>query len=311
MQRQCSRRVLVIVALFGGTGCGGAPSIPGSLPAPARAASARHPDYRYHRRLVFESDDLQKAVNVYAASALAKNPMPIATIDVQRGCPTGLAMDQTGTLYVLDACNGNDIEQYPPGRTTPSVTITNGVNSPIGAAIDGNQTLYVSNTSPASIAEYSYGSTSPSRTISGQGLVDPLGIAVDRNGGLYIADDGAAGVFLVPAGTSNVVPLNLKGVSEPLAVAVEPTTGDLWVGDGASGSVNIYRPGSAIPARTLGGLMYPFAMAIEQDGNRKGTAVVGDVDTDAVWAYHPGRYKPYAELTSGISFPDGLLIATP
>jgi serine/threonine-protein kinase len=214
-------------------------------------------------------------------------------------------------LYVLDACGGNDIEEYPPGRTTPSVTITNGVSSPSGATIDRNQTLYISNDAPPSIAEYSYGSTSPSRTITGQGLGDPLGLAIAHNGGLYIADYDAAQVFLIPFGTSNVVPLNLQGVSKPLAVAVEPKTGDLWVGDGASGNVEIYRPGSVVPTKTVTGLMYPYAISIEQNGRQRGTAVVGDIDQDAIWAYRPGRHKPYAEVTNGVSFPEGLLLTTP
>jgi hypothetical protein len=333
---------LFIVALVGTAGCSGATLLSGStttqtssaqsgslailarppfvhlgVPMPPdvhHSGSVRgsiRPDYQYNQRLVFESDQTETAVNVYKASALPLNPSPFATIHVQAGCPYGLAMDQAGKLYVLDNCGGNDIEEYPPGQTTPSVTITNGVTSPEGAAMDQNQTLYVSNYSPTSIKEYPYGATSPSQTISGQGLVEPLGLATDHNGNLYAADFGASQVFKIPFGTTNVIPLNLQNLVEPLAVAVDHKSGNLWVTDGQGDKVNVYHPGSTTPFEMITGFTYPYAISIEKKGSHRGTVVISDVDTDMFWAYHPAQYTPYASVTNGIQDPTGLLIEKP
>jgi hypothetical protein len=72
--------------------------------------------------------------------------------------------------------------------------------------------------------------------------------------------------------------------------------------------VNVYPPGSQTPSQTITGFGYPYALSIDN----RGTAVVGNVGyPEAVYAYKPGEYTPYATLTTGISEPTGLLIARP
>ena len=158
--------------------------------------------------MLFEGDQAQAAVNIYETRALPSNPAPVATIHVATGCPYGMAKDMKGTIYVVDNCGGNDVEEYPKGSTTLMTTITDGISNPLGAAIDKSGTLYVSNF-PAAITEYAYGTTTPSKTITGGGMMDPFGLALDKSGNLYIADFGATAVFELPAGGSSVTNLNL------------------------------------------------------------------------------------------------------
>jgi serine/threonine-protein kinase len=260
--------------------------------------------------LVFEGDQAQAAVNVYQTGALSKNPSPIAQIKVQTGCPYGLAMDKTGTLYVADNCAVGDVEEYPKGSTTKGITITDGISYPLGLAIDKKGTLYVSNY-PAAITEYTYGSTTPSQTITGQGLTDPFGLALDKNDNLYICDFGAGKVFEIKYGTTTVTALGLTGISEPLGIAIGRETGDLWITDGAGNKIDVFKPGATTPFEQIVGNGDPYAISIENRGKPKATVVQSDVNSKAVYAYKKGQYTSYATLTNGISLPTGLLIAKP
>jgi len=259
---------------------------------------------------VFEGDQQEAAVNVYASGALQSNPAPIANFKVPVGCPYGMAMDKTGTLYVATNCGGNTVEKYPKGKTSPSGAITTGISNPLGLAIDTKGTLYVSNY-PASITEYPFGKTSPSKTIAGQGLADPFGLALDSKGNLFVADFGAHQVFEIAHGTTTVKALNLQDLTEPLGVAVDQKNGDLWVTDGQGVKVNVYKAGSTTPSHTItAGYTFPYAIGIYE---ATGSVVTSNINAspDAVYAYKPNTYSSYATLTNGVQLPTGLLWAKP
>jgi|HubBroStandDraft_6_1064221.scaffolds.fasta_scaffold87901_2 hypothetical protein len=329
------RRALVVAALFGFAGCGGAmTSQPSSLssqaasafvhsgvpfaPAVARrtlpheSGSGKYPT---KKSLVFEGDQDAAAVNIYQTAHLASNPAPIASIHVAHGCPYGVAADKKGTIYVADNCPSGsflgDIEEYPKGSTTLKTTITDGVSDPLGVAIDKSGTLYVTGY-PGSISEYPAGATSPSKVITGGGLVDPFGLALDSSGNLYISDFGASAVFELPAGGSSVTNLNLQDLDEPLGLAIDLKSGYLWENGGSGNVVNVYQlGGSTSPIETIAGNGFPYALALQNKGKPNGEVVESDIDSHAVYAFKPGSYTPYATLTNGIEQPTGLLITKP
>ena len=94
--------------------------------------------YSTKKALLFQADEAEAAVNIYATGGLRHNPPPIATLHVAEGCPTGLAMDSSGTLYVADGVYINgDVEEYPKGSMKLKTTITDGVlgrrnDTPVG-----------------------------------------------------------------------------------------------------------------------------------------------------------------------------------
>jgi DNA-binding beta-propeller fold protein YncE len=274
----------------------------------ARGA-VRPANYSTKKSLVFEADLSTEAVNIYETSELSSNPAPLLSFQTLSGCPDGLAVDKKGTLYVADECNGNDIEEFPKGSTTEKTAIT-GISNPSQLAIDSHQTLYVS-TYPASIEEFKYGATSPYQTITGQGLTDPFGLALDKQNNLYIADFGADQVFEVAAGTTTVTALNLKDLTEPLGVAVDDKTGDLWVTDGEGDKTNVYVLGQTSPAETIAGNGFPYAASAQNKHAPEGTVVTTDIDADAIYAFQPGSYTPYATVTNGVGEPIAVLIAKP
>ena len=320
------------MALVAIAGCSGAAAPLGAPVAPAgQTASAVHPGvpfvpslqriespeksvspaYSTRKSLVFVSDQIESAVNVYQTAKLKQNPAPIATIHAAHGCPYNLAMNKHGTLFVADNCGGNDVEEYAKGKTTMKTSITTGISNPLGVAIDAAGTLYVSNY-PASITVYPAGSTSPSKTITGGGMMNPFGLTVDLAGNVYIADFGAKGVFELPAGGSSVTNLALVGLQAPIGVAVDNIQGLLWVTDESGNTINVYQlGGSKNPVKTLPGNGSPYAISLQNRGRPRLEVVESDVSTDAVYAYKLHDTVPYATLTNGIQLPTGLLIAKP
>jgi len=314
----CTRRALVVAALFTIAGCGGttgqsslAPSgmtssLASRLTVPAgafspvaqRAAVQRsiHATYSTKKSLLFLSDFGAHTVNIFLGKQLAKNPSPIATItEPTGGCPYDLALDKKKTLYVADQCL-NQVEEYPKGSTTLKTTITDGLSAPTGLAIDKNNTLYVSLVDDGEIQEYANGSTSPTKTVTG--MVDPFGISLDSSGNLYIPDFGCECVWELPAGGSSVTNMGLQDLTEPLQSAVDQKTGYLWVTDGSGNRVQIYQLGSTTPVETIAGQGFPYSVGIQNQGKPLGETVYGDQGTDDAYVFKPNSYTPFATLTN-------------
>ncbi|MFY9719648.1 MAG: hypothetical protein WAK16_08380 [Candidatus Cybelea sp.] len=323
------RGSFLLAAILGVAGCAGAgsPALSSGGPAPGfvhlgspvasyvgghaplvrRSFQATYPT---NKTLVFESDNTDVAVNIFQLSQMPKNLGDIASINVQAGCPYGLAMDKEDTLYVADNCGGNDVEEYPKGSTKESVAITDGISNPLGLAIDSKQTLYVSGY-PGTITKYAHGTRTPSQTISGQGLEDPFGLALDKANNLYVADFGALAVFEIKYGSSTVTNLGLQDVEEPLGVAVDHKTGYLWVTDGKGDKIDVFKPGETSPFEQIGGAGDPYAITVDNKGKHNGTVAVGDVTSKAVYGYKRGQYTSYFTQTTGIALPTGLLVTKP
>jgi DNA-binding beta-propeller fold protein YncE len=268
--------------------------------------------YPTRSSLVFESDETQNLVNVYRTNDLPRNPRPIASIAVQKGCPYGLAMSNGGTLYVANYCNGGDVELYPKGSTTMSSSITKGINEPLGLAMSHKDVLFVSNSSPA-ITEYERGKTSPSKTITGGGLSRPFGLALDSHENLYIADYGGDEILEVKAGTSTIVNSGLQNVGEPIGLAIDAKDDVLWETNINSNVINLYhlRGANKDPFEVIEGQGRPYAIAVQNFGSPLDEVVASDEDTNSIDAYKPNTYEPYATLNNGVGSPLGLLIAKP
>jgi hypothetical protein len=169
--------------------------------------------------------------------------------------PVQLAIDAAGTVYVAngwsDASGSGSVTVYPRGQTTPSRTLTNGLNMSTGVAVDGAGTVYVSNKYAGSIAIFPAGASSPSETVTAN-LSGPDGLALDSAGDLFIADSSANDVLVLAHGSQTPQSLHLAHLHRPFGVVVDPS-GALYVSnlDGPSSSIAVYPSGATTPARTF------------------------------------------------------------
>ncbi len=146
--------------------------------------------------------------------------------------PTGVALDSSGNLYVVDTGN-NRVLYYPAGSTTAtrvygqagsftSNTVNNGGISATsldgpweGVALDSSGNLYVADFGNERVLYYPAGTTTATRVygqagsfttattgITATSLDEPAGVALDSSGNLYIADYANSRVLYYPAGTT-------------------------------------------------------------------------------------------------------------
>jgi hypothetical protein len=169
--------------------------------------------------------------------------------------PVQLAVDAQGTIYVANAqtnaSGAGSVTEYPRGATSPSRTLTAGLNTSTGVAVDSTGTVYVSNKYVGSIVVFAKGKETPEETISAN-LTGPDGLAVDKSNDLFIADSSANDVLELVHGSQTPHSLQLKNLSRPVGVAVDSHE-NLFVSNllGASSTVTMYPPGSKNPTLTI------------------------------------------------------------
>jgi NHL repeat len=157
--------------------------------------------------------------------------------------PTGVAVDTTGNLYVVDQDNHAIRKVTPAGEVTTfagrleEFGIADGVgtaarfSTPSGIAIDAAGNLYVADTNNHTIRKITAagvvttlaGTPSTVGSADGAGAAaqfsSPVAVAVDGSGNVYVADTGnatirkvtPAGVTTTIAGTAGVVGIRLGG----------------------------------------------------------------------------------------------------
>jgi streptogramin lyase len=186
------------------------------------------PDARHN--YVYVADTFANTVWIFPASP--KNPNPVGSITTGISEPQGLAVDASGNLYVANTGNAT-VTIYPPGGSTPSLTLSQDLPVPAAVAVDSKGDVWVSNEEggyTGSLVEFPAGQTIPSTVITG---VNPLGIAVDSADNLYAEsyNNSAAYVAVYPPGaTQPSQTFGQQNVLEPLGMAIGPT-GDVYVSD--------------------------------------------------------------------------------
>lgn len=129
--------------------------------------------------------------NIYIVDAGKKQVVKISgstqtTLLTGLSSPRQIAVDRAGGIYVADA-GANAIIYLPSGGTQQS--IGTGLNAPSGVAVDTSNNLYIADTGNSAIKEipYSSGPVTASQTTLPVTVTTPYGIAVDSRGSLYVA----------------------------------------------------------------------------------------------------------------------------
>lgn len=180
--------------------------------------------------------------------------------------PTGLAIDSSGNIYVVDKNNHKIRKITSAGVVTTvagsSVGFTNGLgtsaqfNSPSGIAVDANGNLYVTDTYNHKIRKIDTSGNVTTFAGSTQGAADgtgtsaqfyfPQGIAIDNSGNLYVTDYThrvrkiyPTGVVVTIAGSSFTSqgyvdgPAATAKFDDPRAMAID-SSGNIYVADSAN-----------------------------------------------------------------------------
>jgi sugar lactone lactonase YvrE len=176
--------------------------------------------------------------------------------------PDGIAIDNSGNLYIADHDNHTIRKMTPAGQVTTlagaarisgsadGVGGTARFNGPTGVAVDGSGNVYVADAGNTSIRKItSNGTVTTFAGVSGvAGSADGAGAAARFNAPQGIAVDSAGNVYVADTNNSTVRKITSVGVVTTIA-GIAGQTGSL---DGAGGS-----------ARFNG----PYAVAVDSAGN--------------------------------------------
>lgn len=221
----------VLLALLAAAGCSGAGTSAVTPAAPqAFARSHVRPIPVPGKNYVYVADTYANTVYIFPARPAGANPVGSITTGVSG--PQGLAIDATGTLYVGNPDNAT-VTIYPPGSTSPSLTLKQDLPVPAAVAVDKKGNVWVSNeegSNQGSVVEFPKGSTTPSTVISG---LNPLGIAVDSKGNLYVEEENPSGAVVAvypPGATKPSKQFGQGDLISPDGITIGPT-GDVYVCD--------------------------------------------------------------------------------
>jgi sugar lactone lactonase YvrE len=244
-----------------------------------------------------------QASQVYSTKNLNGTALtPVSTGTIALSSPTGLAVDGTGNLYIVDFDNADLVEVPTTTGVAPFVVPTGGLlQHPIAVAVDYVGNLYIGDAGPGGvnagtgnpgyIVQIPVGGTPFKMTIPSVSIVFPQALTTDPYLRSLIIGDGGdpSGVGQVvqvtaDGTTANVIPLN--NVTDPSGLGYDPA-GDLYVLDGLANTVTVQPAASSgLPQYNLpfdnSGLSAASAMAISNGGQSLLIGNIGGGSTNSL-----------------------------
>lgn len=159
--------------------------------------------------------------------------------------PSGVAVDNSGNVYVVDAENRQVLE-LAAGSSSPTALPFIGLGAASGVAVNAARAVYVVCPGNNPLLKLAAGSSSPTE-LPVTGLSSPRGVAVDGADNLYITD-GSNRVLKLAAGSSNPTALPFAGLNNPTGVAVDGA-GVVYVTDSGNNRVLKLAAGSSSPTQ--------------------------------------------------------------
>ncbi len=179
--------------------------------------------------------------------------------------PGGVAVDNSGTVYVTNQSMYGRVVALAPGSSTPTVKPFNGLYEPQGVAVDNSGKIYVSDFNDRVLA-LSAGSNNQV-VLPFNGLRYPEGVEVDAQGSVYVADRGNNRVVKLAAGSNAQTVLPFNGLKNPDGVAVD-SGGNIYVTDTDNNRVLKLDAGTTNQTvLPFTGLTAPWGIAVDDAGN--------------------------------------------
>jgi sugar lactone lactonase YvrE len=167
---------------------------------------------------------------------------------------TGIAVDASGNIYVVDAGTGGStgsLKEYSPSGTLIATLATASASTfvPVGVALDANGNVYATDSTHGEIFKISGGTAtvfagstatslagSTTEGVDGVGTAatfnTPTSISVDTAGNLYVLDSGSGDIRQISPAASVVA---LANADSPIAIAAGPNQAILIVTNPAAG----------------------------------------------------------------------------
>ncbi|MCV7009211.1 serine/threonine-protein kinase PknD [Mycobacterium gordonae] len=220
-----------------------------------------------------------------AASAPGQTIVPMTGLGFPFS-PGGVALDNTGSVYVTSQGMYGRVVKLADGSSTPTVLPFTGLYQPQGLAVDANGTVYVADFNNR-VVKLAAGSNTQT-VMPFTGLAYPQGVGVDATGNIYVADRGNNRVVKLDAKSNTQADLPFTGLNHPDGVAVD-LSGSVYVTDSDNDRVLKLNPGSSTPTELpFTGLAVPSGIAVDTAG----AVYVTDHETGKVAKLDTGSSAP-------------------
>src|SRR5208282_321840 len=297
----------------------------------------------------FGSSSFPPSVNVYPAGS-SGNVSPSKMIfgsNTGLSDPTGVALDSSNNIYVVDSGTVLEFSAGSNGNATPIHTIlatTTALDGP-GIAVDTAANIYVAdgaqNDNAGTVTVYPAGSTgsaTPSAVINGATngtMAEPSGIALDKAANIFVTNLNIGSsiepveVYAAGSGTIGTDIGSISNADSARGIALDSGQSD---GDSSSAGQNVYlsisKPSEVeifspladdfTPIGILHGdltmLSFPAGIALDATGNIYVTNDADDLNGDRVTIYpaqSTGNMTPSAVIVgsnTGLAFPAGIAV---
>ncbi len=260
-----------------------------------------------HEPWLYVVDLTGDAVYIYALNG--SHATQIGEITNGLSSPFGATVDNAGNLYVVNRVAQGSVAIYPPGQTTPSLSLSGDLAFPDSVAVDNGGDVWVTNRGTSSekpgIAVFPSGKTTPSVYITSNLIRYPLEDFFDQQGNAYFCD-ADTGVSKIPSGTKRPVSLHLQGLRyhNSCAAATLALSSHLYV-DNYDPNRNevytgiVYLLGNGRPIYHLKGHVAGYYMANGQVKSQT-YIFVPDWYSGNVYLYKDGSKQSFAEIDTRI-----------
>jgi hypothetical protein len=217
--------------------------------------------------------------------------------------PGGMFVDDGGTLYVANQYN-KTVTEYPPGQTTPSVTLSKGITAAQTVAVARDGTVYVANPgSTPRIVVFKGGRNKPARYITSPLIVSPNQMVFVDDRTMLMADN-TTGVLAItigdrPAHVRSLALQDLDGCMSGLAL--DRHAHELFVSD-CDGGTQVYPLGGQLPLRSLDASFPADQLALGAI-KRAGILFAPNLYTGQVFFYRHGATEPFKAIATGTAYP--------